>query len=345
MKRPFLCAALMSLLMLVCGCVHEFPNVEEPEVVRQPVTVHLSFDYEMPPYRDLLYENGVLTSRTASEEYDARYYVGFYMAADARAAASRVPDDIQVITRDDISELGCDLVLDIPEGPLTVMVWTDYVLQGTTGDLHYNADDFAAIAFSDPYVGNTDMRDAFRGCTECTISPEGGEEIWVEMRRPMAKYKFIATDYELFLSRAEARARAEAARAGDDPDEVTVDIDDYTVRIVYPGFLPNVYNMFTDKPADACTGVCFESKIVPLSDGTAALGFDYVLVNGDESLVTVAVQIWDKQGQLVSGTESMNVPLQRSMLTTVSADFMTQEASGGVGISPGFNGEFNIYIQ
>ncbi len=338
---------LAALAAALCGCVHEFPEDEEaPEPVKLPVTLRLSFDYEMPPYRDLIYENGALASRTPGEsEYDARYIIGFYENADARSAASRVPDDIVVLTRQELDDLACDLQVALPSGRVTVMVWTDFVLRGSSDDLYYKASDFARITLAEPYAGNTDLRDAFRGCSEAVVSPLGGDVISVEMRRPMAKYKFIATDFDLFLSRAEEKARAEAARAGEDPDEVTINLDDYTVRFVYPGFLPHVYNMFTDKPSDATTGVSFDGRIVSLDDGTASLGFDYVLVNGDESLVTVAVQIYDRDGQLVSGTGSLNVPLQRSMLTTVRGEFLTLEASGGVGISPGFNGEFNIFIQ
>lgn len=340
-------AGACALLPVLGSCVHEFPEDEvTPEIVKAPATLHLNFSYEMPPYKDLIYENGTLTSRTTNEDYDARYIIGFYMAADARAAMSRVPDDIQVITRDDIDDLNYDITLEIPTGELTVMVWTDYVKQGSKDDLLYKADDFAKITINQPHVGNTDLRDAFRGCTECVISPEGGEHIYVDMRRPMAKYKFIATDFDLFLSRAEEKARAEAARAGvENLDDISVNLDDYTVKVVYPGFMPNVYNIFTDKPADACTGISFDGKILDLEDGTASLGFDYVLVNGEESLVTVALQIYDKEGQLVSGSPSLNVPLQRSMLTTIRGEFLTCEATGGVGISPDFNGEFNIYIQ
>lgn len=347
MKSLSLHILILLLGFALSGCVHEFPENQPEEIKKAAVTLHLNFDYEMPPYKDLIYENGVLTSRTPeNQDYDARYIIGFYEDADARSAMSRVPDDIMVITNTNVTDLNCDIPIHLPTGNLTIMVWTDFVEHGTVSDLYYKADDFAKITVNQPYVGNTDLRDAFRGCTECAISEYGGEDIYVDMRRPMAKYKFIATDFDIFLSRAEEKARADAARAGlTNLDEVTVNLDDYTVKIIYPGFMPNVYNMFTDKPSDACTGISFDGKIISLDDGTASLGFDYVLVNGEESLVTVAIQIYDKDNQLVSGSGSLNVPLQRSMLTTISGEFLTLEASGGVGISPEFNGEFNIYIQ
>ena len=109
--------------------------------------------------------------------------------------------------------------------------------------------------------------------------------------------------------------------------------------------MPSSFNLFTDKPADVLTHVEFEGELRQLNDQEAELGFDYVFVNGTESSVQVAVLIYDQAGNLLSQTEEISVPVVRSKHNTVKGEFLTTEASGSVGISPGFDGEWNVEIQ
>ena len=60
------------------------------------------------------------------------------------------------------------------------------------------------------------------------------------------------------------------------------------ILVAYTGFLPNRYSVLRGVPFDATTGVNFLSGMTELStegDGSATLGYDYVMVNGDEPLV------------------------------------------------------------
>lgn len=166
----------------------------------------------------------------------------------------------------------------------------------------------------------------------------------------MGKYRFIATDFDRFLTRAEEMARAEweESRALDPesaPSQMpAVNVNDYKVVMRYPGFMPHVFNMFTNRPADSRTGVTYPGRILRINDQEAELGFDYVFVNGKEAPVTVAVDIYDKKNNLIGSSGAIDVPLMRSMLTTVKGDFLTSKASGGVGVNPDFDGEFNIIL-
>ena len=74
------------------------------------------------------------------------------------------------------------------------------------------------------------------------------------------------------------------------------------------------------------------------------LGFDYVLVNGSEASVQIAVEVYDYDSTLLSSTGTITVPLKRSKLTTLIGEFLTVTTQGGVGIDPSYDGEFNIFI-
>jgi hypothetical protein len=59
--------------------------------------------------------------------------------------------------------------------------------------------------------------------------------------------------------------------------------------------------------------------------------------------VHVVIEVFDKDNVSVSCTEPIPVPMVRSKLTTVRGEFLTSQASGGVGINPGFDGPDFIY--
>jgi hypothetical protein len=137
--------------------------------------------------------------------------------------------------------------------------------------------------------------------------------------------------------------RSEATTRGEIPP-TRVDIDEYNIVIYYSGFMPNTYNMYTDKPVDSATGVSFESEISPLDEKEASLGFDYVFVNGKESAVSVQVGIYNKKNELLAMSNPFNVPLKRNHNTVIKGSFLMEEASGGITINPDFDGEHNIVI-
>lgn len=228
------------------------------------------------------------------------------------------------------------------------------------------------------YIGNTDARDGFRGeqvaeiyaNTEYINNTTGSgvsNRIVVEMKRPMAKFKFQATDVVKFL---EEEARRAAARGDADPNAAEAENDkdggskgsdsksptdssstqdaygrintgDYRVLFRYSGFVPCSFNMFTNRPADAWTGLTFEGRMTQLDKDNAELGFDYVFVNGHESSVTVSVEIYDRDGTLLSRSQPISVPLVRNKVTIVRGKFLTVKAEGGVSIDADFDGEYN----
>lgn len=340
---------LFALLTAACN-VYEWYE-EEPEPTPTPpepetpaFVLNLNFDTDLPLHQEIPW------SRAAADPHDIRYQIFIY-SGTADITPSVSPVKRMTITKAEAVGLNHSLEIDLEEGQYSFLVWADYVAPGTTGDKYYTTSNLAEITLSDKnnHPGSNDHRDAFRGQTTGTVDKINGGSATVQMKRPMARFEFITTDLEEFVAKEAARRSAEEGRAGGDKSETEssdsrADLSGYTVRFRYTGFMPSSYNIYGDKPIDAWTGVHFDSSLEAVSDGTR-MGYDYVMVNGSETSVSVAVEVYDDKGTRISATNTIEVPLVRSKLTVVKGEFMSASSGGGVAIDPGFDGEFNIEIK
>ena len=366
-------AAVCALLCITSCAVHEWPEPTPADVI-----VNLDFDTQMPQYK-VLNEEGTRASHDG-RDYDIRYTLAAYRLLQDGSYAEE-PFLLKVFSKDEIDELNASFRFSIDEGSYRFYVWTDFVLAGTQSDYFYNTTNFRRISLQGTHEGNNDFRDAFSGSADLKVIRRGSKEtpstVTVQMRRPLAKFEFITTDLQEFITKTiEAMIRKEEAEAaakagetksegGDNPEDITpiesdtktdgdtktgdtktpvVDLEKYTVVFFYSGYMPNAYNMMEGKPCDSATGVKFSSAISAIDNHDARLGFDYVFVNGEESSVMVTVALYDEEGTQLSISRQIEVPIKRSMLTTVRGSFLMQNTGGGVAIDPGFEDEFNIYI-
>ena len=248
----------------------------------------------------------------------------------------------------DVTDPDHRVSMEIGEGSYRFIVWADYVDGGKEEDKFYATGDFKEITLAgESHCGNNVFRDAFRGEATATVASGDGtpQEITVEMERPLARFQFVTTDLETFITNALKEQEARDGAEKENSPTKAVNLDDYRIVFRYTGFMPSAFNAFTDKPIDAVTGVSFTGRITRLSDTEAELGFDYVFVNGTESTVPIAVEVYNLENELLSSTDPIDVPLERSKLTIVRGPFLTTQASGGVGIDPGFDGEWNYEIK
>lgn len=343
--RVWLTEGLLPLSLLTACDVHEFPD--QSPAPTAPVVLDLSFDGEMP-----LHQVVEIGTRVAEDpdDYDLRYTVCAYRAGEdgtfGREELTRL-----TVTKDDVSDPDLRIETRLEEGLYRFIVWADHVDAGTQSHRFFNTDDFAEIGvMTDSYTGATEFRDAFRGVADATV--QGGESpcvIPVRMERPQARYRFVSTDLVEFMTRVQTRRsgqKAEAEAAPTDEETRSIDLNDFRVVIRYAGYMPSAFNLFTDRTADAATGIRFESRITKQSDTEADLGFDYVLVNDDEEAsIRVALEIYDRDGTRLSATDPFDIPLRRGKETLVRGKFLTSEASGGIGISPGFDGDWIYPVQ
>ena len=334
--------------------VHEWPD--EPE--KMPLLLNMSYekayvyDTDMTPWEHSFNGNNVV-EQCYGENYEhrlesgiKRYVIRAYPVSEKlRASQGNVQEF--VYERDLYHGYEHEVLLDLQPGVYDLMVWSD-MRPHSRADYFYNVENFSEIKLQGEHKGNNDWRDAFRGITRITIEPTIEERepmtIEVDMQRPLAKYEFLTTDLKAFMDKEFEYLTKEAATRGEAPP-TRVNTDDYKVVIYYSGFMPNTYNMKTDKPVDSTLGVMFESQLTVLNENEATLGFDYVFVNGKKSAVTVQIGLYDKDGRQVSLSDPINVPLQRDHHTIVRGSFLMSQASGGITINPDFEGNHNIVID
>ncbi len=317
-------AAVLSVLtaFVLTGCVCDHPDCTRNVVLK------LEFDDDMPLYEEVDY------TRASESGYDVRYIIEIFQAAED-GSFSTVADSRIVETSTSMTDYSIPLLLE--SGDYRFMVWADYVVSGSTADNFYDTSDFSAISLRGDYVGVSDYRDAFRGSIDCTVSDDS--TITIEMVRPLAKLIFVSDDLDEFAASILAsQSQSDQTRSG-------LDVNDYTVVFYYPSYLPSVFNMYTDRPADSVTGISFESIPVQLDEARAQMGFDYVFVNGTEASVTVALAVFDANGNELSGTGSIEVPLVRGHYTLVTGNFFTAESSRSISVDPGYDGDYNIEIK
>ncbi len=334
--------ALLSCAFGMASCdVHEFPDIPE----RVPFTLHLNCKPQLPIHEEINYTT---RSDNRMAEHDMRYIINIYRSEDGENF-TRQADTTVVYTKHLDEAQDHSIQLNLKQGFYNFIVWSDHVNKGAVSDKYYNTSNFAEITYSDRenYEGCNDFQDAFRGTVQAAVLydqySDGGtveQEAVIQLERPLAKFKFISTDLEEFIGQV-----LESVASKGKTVSRTINPDDYRVVFSYTGFMPCSFNMFTNKPNDSWAGVSFNGKMIPLNENEIELGFDYVFVNGTESKIKVAVEIYDKGGELLSNTNAIEVPLVRSKLTIVRGNFLASKTSGGVGINTDFKGDFNIEIK
>ena len=317
-KCSVFCCAFLFLILVSCK------NGDEPEVTGSaPVVLTLKLDTAMVDWQ-------VIDDSRAVATHDLRCQVAaFPLNANGSLSASPVNRQTVIFTADG-QQSECRMVL--PSGSYRLLAWADWVEHGSVADKYYTTSDFNDITFMGKYEGNNDYRNAYSGSAAVSFKVKLGDTTTVvreqlSLRSIMGKVKFIATDYNEYLEKGQ----------------------NVRVLVAYTGFLPNHYSILRGVPFDATTGVNFISSITETStqgDGTATLGWDYVMVNGEESSVTMALGLYNDEGQLVGQSATLNVPIKRGGITIVKDHFLTKTAgNGGIGIDPSFEGDINVYID
>lgn len=360
-----LAATGFILAMMSTGCdVHEFPVEIKTDPPPDEHTLTLVFDDSDFDYYTTVNINGDRSTRSheATSSHYMRYIVRAYRLETDRKTSrvsSRSVIDYHEGTAADYgahTDYTIPLVLD--EGEYDILAWAEHVPAGTAADYYYDTTDFYELALSGvtqpdySHRGNNAYREAWRGYTRIKVTADGrvvtGDsredvtDVKVEMDRPLARFHFVTTDLEEFTSRVMALAGTGPVAA---PTQ-TPDLKDYRIVMHYPQYMPSAYNLLTDKPIDSRKGVSFEGVVRAVDNNEAELSFDYVFVNGTSSSVQVALELYRRDnGQLLSSTGTIDVPVTRGHYTVVKGPLLTTSAGAGIGINTDYTGEFNIEIH
>lgn len=338
------------LLALLTACnVHEWPEPAE----RVPLRLKLHYETDMTVWEHAYDGSNTVEQRLGDtyanrrEQGKIRCIIRVYPMGSERSVQESHTEEF-VFIKDIADGYEHEVALDLRPGDYTIRVWSD-IVESDGMDSHYDATNFGEIVLQGTHEGNNDFRDAFRGGNNVSLVADVTEpktvSLDIAMQRPMAKFEFISTDVEEFVEREIVRKMSKGDVPDRAPDDVShVDFKDYMVVFSYVGFMPDTYSIYTDKPVDSSTGVMFRSTLKELSEKEASLGFDYVLVNGHESAVTLQIGIFNKERAQISLTDPIEVPVKRNRHTVVRGRFLTSEASGGININPDYDGEFNLFF-
>lgn len=361
-------AAVCMVAVCLFSCsVHEWPQPGGNATYRLQLRFHTDMAiwenvYNSP--RKITGSTSLVESKeiTSSEqqvqtEGSMRYIVRAYQVWAGRSMAQEQPAMEWVFARDVAEGYDCTLDISLPDGEYSLMVWAD-LTEHPADTAFYDASDFGYITFQGRYCGDTDYRDAFRGMQQVTLQSSIEEKepdlIPIEMERPLAKFEFIATDVQEFLSRKAALDTEENVNAEEEEDSphsptLVLNEEDYTVVFYYQDFLPTAFSLFSDRPIDAMSGIAFPAKMHVLNSHEVSLGFDYVFIGDihtveEATAMQVQVAIYDLQGNQVSLTSPIPINLLRNTHTILRGGFLMQSAQGGITITPDFDGEWNVFV-
>lgn len=222
--------------------------------------------------------------------------------------------------------------LSLMPGDYDLRLWADW------GGGYYHTDDLSAVTvLTDNYAAGeeTDKKDAYYTASVLNIGEDSSEQA-ITMTRPFARYRLIANDVEGYLNLI--------ANGEDYPP-----VEDLQVHITYEGFFPTGFDVATGKPNDALnTGIHYTTAPVAATGYPEAesrqIGSDFVLTNGEESFVTVTIQMIDpRTGEAISTVSGIQIPYRRGHLTTVTGRFLTAgKTTGGVEVDDDWENDITI---
>lgn len=338
---------LFTIFMLSsCNYVHEWPEVS----TKVPFYIHLTYNTEMTIWEHMYDETSVLeigegeTIKKEKEKGYIRYIIRAYPITKKSQTTEHTAEFVFIRNLEEGYDF--ETLIELTQGNYNIMVWSDF-LENENDASYYNTDQFYQITLQggEEHPACTDYRDAFSGTTMVALSGDIYEKepasFEIEMKRPIAKFEFISDDVEEFIEKETIKIQQ---NINTNVTTSNVCLDDYIVTIYYVGYMPNTYSLFTDKPTNSQTGIMFSSTVTQINNKEASLGFDYVFVKDNVSSITVQVSISNKNGEKLSTSLPINIPLKRDYHTIIRGKFLTSNASGGVSINPDYDGEHNLIL-
>ncbi len=336
----------VSLFISSCETVFQYPdkNAVDPTLVN--LTLNLTLD--ITSINDFEDYDGVKTLTKSEGEtlYNIRTIVEIYEAGNSSEIIERT---IKYHNYVDIDKYELCETYAVNAKEYRILAWADVVDNSEDIDLHYSSADLRNILPTTPYTGSTDLKHCFSDVIDVDLTPYRDEwdvvyEAEGVLERPLSRFEIITTDLDKFIDEQYLILNAGETKADDDT-KADIDPSKFTIKLCYDGYMPYGYNVETDIPNRAETGVEFNTSMVQISDSEARLAFDHIFVNHTESSVNVSMTVYNEDGEIVKQTNSTSIPLLRNKRSVVTGEFLTDEYVPGVTVDPSFDGEYNIWID
>lgn len=321
---------LYSHILLLCGCIHQYPETADIA----PVQVKVSLDVIVD--ENLLSLPEEARTRTSSDGYERRFIIDVYrngkVMEEKRTTSTQAGENGE-------DKYHIPVSIELPASNYTLVAWADYIESGTDKDLSFITTDLGNIPSVHPYPGGSRLREAFYATEELDLTPyrDGVENVCathtIHMQRTHAHYRIVATDADEFRR---ILARNNPSKQ---PEE-------YRVKVMYEFYFPTAFNALTGVPCGSDTGVEFTLplSLTPTGGNECELASDYIPANGVPSFVTLTLEVTNEEGKTLSRANGVKVPYKRGCTTTVTGRFLTTLMSGGIDLDTGFEGEYNIDI-
>lgn len=327
-------------LFVACDMVHEFP-VPGKEIDPTEIETSIKIDCKVQLTGYNVVSKGSEFSSDDIAGFDRRYIVTIRSDESIDTLV-----ESHIITRDVVDTSSLIIETKLQARKYKLVVWMDYVKKGTQTDLFYNTSNGAALnrihqPAPDKYVAGSVFKDAQTFVSDLDLTPYAGQwyadvVVPAPLYRPVAKITVLANDLAEYAS-----SIGYHGSLSDFAEQISIEFS-------YDGYYPTGFNAHTGKLNDSEVGYGFNSMgSYPYSfekKDFTRIGFDYVFVNGESSSVTVSVKIKSQSGQLINLVDNIVIPVKRGEETVVFYKFFTKEYVPGIGINPGFDGEFDVYV-
>lgn len=370
-SKMFIRHALCGLALCLAGCdatIHQYPRPAQEDAYKGFV-VQLHAD-RTPPlfYKEIVYDaDGNRTETVLEDEASPSYVPNERMMmrfvvevrdhaqtdADGNAA---VVERRELTVDNDALPPQAEMTFTLPaQGQYTAVSWCDYVPASdpvdwhfSTGSLHYIEEDLEHTVRNNHHKSSATGYTLFLSTDEedgVTVSyadvtgtrSEGQTEmrqlstntVPVYMARPSARLRLYTDDLQEFL------------QAGNR-------IEDVRVVIIYKQYISMAYNALEQTTCQWISTRRMETRPSVVDEtGHVCLAYDYILVDNDEENHVLAdFYFLDADGNELTHTTDVDIPLWRNRETVIRSRFLTRNiGEGGVGIDEGFDGEFVVPLN
>lgn len=322
-----LCLALLPFF--VTACLYEHPTLTEGgEMGIDPTAVNVNVDLTLK----LKFEHGVTGSVDYPEPdgYRHRFIVDAYL--DRQLASRHII--YKEITGQE--EFTADIDMQLHARDYRLVVWADYVKEGSDEDLFYDTSTLVPAINTKAYWGNTEYKDVFYASQQLSLS--GYRNQWnvkiplsIEMERPVARYELIADDVKKFLRNI---------AAGD------ITGNKFTLTVRYTGLFSTGWNALDGIAKNALRYISYSQSIpAPAADiENLRVGLDYVFVPDGNADIPIAVEVADSKGEIIALTYLL-LECKANQNQVIHSNFLTADPSGGVGFEPDYDDNINDEIE
>ncbi len=312
--------ALLALAATSCHLHKDEPDTPE-EAQEVSITLHFNTNYNDSTDNDS-------RSRTAPQMRSRCTIFAYEATRSGRSSVRATDTPTYTFTKvlDNVSYSDVTTTIELATGDWELLIWYDNI-DSETGYAYYDCSNVFSVAVNtaDGYRGCDNYRDAFFGYADIDVDNRT-LSVDVTMERPLAKFRFISNDLDEFID-----------SQGED-----IDLDRYTVRFYYTGFLPTKFNLFTERPSDSASNIWFDGYIERINNKEAEIGFDHVFVSESGTSVPVIVAVYDQNGNQITASSTYYVGLVRNGITVVRGKFLSSTSGYGPVINAEYAGTYNI---